>query len=239
MYRKGVDLLVGLIPVICARFPHVDFIVGGSGPMALALNEQIEREQLQGRVKLCGSVPHARVRDVLVSGDVFLNCSLTESFCIAILEAACCGLMVVSTNVGGVPEVLPPDRIVMAEPNVPALVEALVKAIEMQEQMKMQVSASEEDSVWKIHRRLKDMYSWSRVANETVHVYDAIQSCPPKTLRERLACYNSIGSLAGWVACFLALTIELWYHFVRWWMPQSTITICPDLKIPRDSKHEH
>ena len=32
---------------------------------------------------------------------MFLNCSLTESFCIAILEAACTGLFVVSTNVGG------------------------------------------------------------------------------------------------------------------------------------------
>jgi phosphatidylinositol N-acetylglucosaminyltransferase subunit A len=45
---------------------------------------------------------------VLVRGHIFLNCSLTESFCIAILEAACCGLFVVSTRVGGVPEVTRP-----------------------------------------------------------------------------------------------------------------------------------
>ncbi|KAK8545482.1 hypothetical protein V6N12_026316 [Hibiscus sabdariffa] len=31
-------------------------------------------------------------------------CSLTEAFCIAILEAASCGLLTVSTRVGGVPE---------------------------------------------------------------------------------------------------------------------------------------
>ena len=60
-----------------------------------------------GRVKLLGGVPHDRVRDLLVRGDIFLNCSLTESFCIAVVEAACCGLFVVSTAVGGVPEVLP------------------------------------------------------------------------------------------------------------------------------------
>jgi len=28
---------------------------------------------------------------VLVQGDIFLNTSLTEAFCIAIVEAACCG----------------------------------------------------------------------------------------------------------------------------------------------------
>jgi len=33
-----------------------------------------------------GAVPHHKVRDVLVRGHIFLNCSLTESFCIALLE---------------------------------------------------------------------------------------------------------------------------------------------------------
>ena len=31
------------------------------------------------------------VLQVLVQGDIFLNASLTEAFCIAIVEAACCG----------------------------------------------------------------------------------------------------------------------------------------------------
>ncbi len=46
--------------------------------------------QLHDRVELLGAVPHKNVRDVLVRGHIFLNASLTESFCIAILEAAWC-----------------------------------------------------------------------------------------------------------------------------------------------------
>ncbi len=53
---------------------------------------------------------------MLTRGDIFLNCSLTEAFCIAIVEAASCGLLVVSTKVGGVPEVLPPHMLRLAEP---------------------------------------------------------------------------------------------------------------------------
>ena len=34
----------------------------------------------------------------------------------AILEAACCGLLVVTTNVGGIPEVLPDSMTVFAKP---------------------------------------------------------------------------------------------------------------------------
>ena len=52
-----------------------------------------------------------------------------QSFCMALLEAASCGLLVVSTKVGGVPEVLPPSMIKFAEPNPDALAETLADAI--------------------------------------------------------------------------------------------------------------
>ena len=53
---------------------------------------------------------------MLCRGNIFVNCSLTEAFCIAIVEAASCGLLVVSTRVGGVPEVLPPHLIKLCDP---------------------------------------------------------------------------------------------------------------------------
>ena len=46
-----------------------------------------------------------------------MNTSLTESFGIAILEAASAGLYDVSTRVGGVPEILPDDIISFANPD--------------------------------------------------------------------------------------------------------------------------
>jgi phosphatidylinositol glycan class A protein len=77
-----------------------------------------EQHVLQDRVTLLGPVPHSQIRDVLVQGHLFLNTSLTEAFCIAIVEAASTGLLVVSTEVGGVPEVLPPHLIMFAKPHV-------------------------------------------------------------------------------------------------------------------------
>lgn len=58
------------------------------------------------------------VRDFLIKGHIFLNTSLTEAFCMAIVEAAASGLQVVSTRVGGIPEVLPPELITLSEPTV-------------------------------------------------------------------------------------------------------------------------
>jgi len=90
--------------------------VGGDGPKRLVLEEV--REELGDRVRLFGPMDHCKVRQFLTQGHIFLNTSLTEAYCMAIVEAAASGLQVVSTRVGGIPEVLPPDIITLADPTV-------------------------------------------------------------------------------------------------------------------------
>jgi len=68
-------------------------------------------------VELLGEIPNDKVCQVLNRGHIFLNTSLTETFCLSNLEAASCGLLVVSTNVGGIPEVLPPGMAYLAKPD--------------------------------------------------------------------------------------------------------------------------
>lgn len=225
VYRKGVDLLVGIIPEVAKQLPQVDFIVGGDGNKMLDLQEMVEREQLQDRVEFLGAVPHVEVASVLQRGHVFVNCSLTESFCIAILEAASCGLLVVSTNVGGVPEVLPsPDMAILCDPNVSALVEGVKDAVKRQE-------SGGDDAVDPIqaHERIETMYSWHRVAKQTVQVYDHVASEPPQTFSERLACFQSLGGIAGFVAGLLMMIVEVWIRIVILWKPVSSIEVVPDL----------
>ncbi|GJE86608.1 glycosyltransferase family 4 protein [Phanerochaete sordida] len=106
-YRKGIDLLVAVAPRICKLFPNIRFLVGGDGPKMIDLLQMREKYSLQDRIELLGSVKPTHVRNVLTQGHIFLNTSLTESFGIATLEAACAGLYIVSTRVGGVPEILP------------------------------------------------------------------------------------------------------------------------------------
>lgn len=221
VYRKGVDLLVGIIPKICATLENVDFIIGGDGNKRLNLQEMVERERLQERVTFLGAVPHDMVPDVLRQGHVFLNCSLTESFCIALLEAASCGLFIVSTKVGGVPEVLPEDMMLLAECNVDALFTTLKKAIARQQSRPM--------DPLELHDRVKTMYSWERVANETLEIYDTVRNSKRMNLCERLNCYSSVGGITALVVCLLIVTFEFWLSFVKWWQPKESIDVVPDI----------
>jgi phosphatidylinositol N-acetylglucosaminyltransferase subunit A len=203
-----------VIPVVCARHPHVRFIVGGDGNKRLLLEEMREKHQLHDRVELLGGVPHARVRDVLARGHVFLNCSLTESFCIAILEAAAAGLFVVSTCVGGVPEVLPPSMIKFAEPRPDALINAIDAALPLARRVDPQ----------EFHARVRDMYSWMDVAARTVKVYDAVAARPHPSFAERLRRYNTVrGTLAGWLCGFTVAAMYLAWLAVEWLWPREEV----------------
>jgi len=63
----------------------------GDGPKRIRIEEIREKYKLHTRVTLLGSISNHSVRNTLVKGHIFLNTSLTEAFCIAILEAASCG----------------------------------------------------------------------------------------------------------------------------------------------------
>ncbi|XP_050893522.1 phosphatidylinositol N-acetylglucosaminyltransferase subunit A isoform X1 [Lathyrus oleraceus] len=211
VYRKGADLLVEVIPEVCRLNPNVRFIIGGNGPKRVRLEEMREKNSLQDRVDFLGAVPHSQVRSVLISGHIFLNSSLTEAFCIAILEAASCGLLTVSTRVGGVPEVVPDDMIVLAEPDPSDMVRAIQRAITMLPKIDPQV----------MHNRMRELYSWHDVAKRTEIVYDRALKCSDQNLLERLSRYLSCGAWAGKIFCLVMIFNFLLWHLLELWQMKS------------------
>lgn len=216
VYRKGVDLMAGVIPVICSRHPHVRFIIGGDGPKRLVIEEVRERHRLQERIVMLGAVEHDSVRDVMVQGDIFLNASLTEAFCMAIVEACACGLQVVSTRVGGVPEVLPPDLIELCDPSVRGLLAGLERAIDRHRRGDV-VPPSE------AHARVSRMYRWENVAERTQRVYDAIDNDPPISLQERLERTKRSGFVFARVFWVVVIVLHITHAVLSYLRPNSLI----------------
>jgi phosphatidylinositol glycan class A protein len=68
-YNKGIDLLVAVIPRICAIHPNARFIIAGDGPKFLALEQMREKYMLQDKVEMLGSIRHEEVRDVSRTND--------------------------------------------------------------------------------------------------------------------------------------------------------------------------
>ncbi|KAL0640835.1 Phosphatidylinositol N-acetylglucosaminyltransferase GPI3 subunit [Maublancomyces gigas] len=188
-YNKGTDLLVAAIPRICELHPSVHFIIAGSGPKAIDLEQMLEKHMLQDRVQMLGPVRHEEVRDVMVRGHIYLHPSLTEAFGTVLVEAASCGLYVVCTRVGGIPEVLPSHMTVFARPEEDDLVSATSRAIK---EIRMGRVKTE-----KFHEQVKSMYSWTDVAERTERVYEGICRGERVGLMERLKRYYGCGVWAG------------------------------------------
>lgn len=241
-YNKGTDLLIAAIPRILAAHPNVRFIIAGSGPKAIDLEQMIERNVLHKRVLLLGSIRHEEVRDVMVQGHIYLHPSLTEAFGTVIVEAASCGLYVVCTRVGGIPEVLPGHMTVFAKPEEDDLVAATGRAI-----AKLRAGQVRTDL---FHNQVKQMYSWTDVAQRTERVYDGISGVLSHdefyhgagaggawsatrgraglqsfALIDRLKRYYGCGIWAGKLFCLCAIIDYLLFVFLEIFAPRSRIDV--------------
>lgn len=221
VYRKGVDLMAQVIAEICPRYPQLQFLIGGDGPKRWLLEEVRERGGLQDRVTLLGSLEHSQVRDVLTRGHIFLNTSLTEAYCMAIVEAAACGLQVVSTKVGGIPEVLPSDLIYLTEPNVPSLLLGLETAL-------ANLRSGNVVPPWDCHHRVALLYNWMDVARRTETVYHRVAGEKSKTLGLQLRRYTASGVLPFLLIITLA---HLMLRFLDWMVPHQSIDIAKDYNV--------
>ena len=250
-YNKGTDLLIAAIPRILSLNPNVRFIIAGSGPKAIDLEQMLERRVLQDRVELLGPVRHEEVRDVMVRGHIYLHPSLTEAFGTVIVEAASCGLFVVCTQVGGIPEVLPDHMTIFAKPEEDDLVDATGEAIKALRANPFRTEG--------FHEQVKKMYSWTNVAERTERVYDGITGAISEeefygdvsgsgwsatrgragvqsfALIDRLKRYYGCGIWAGKLFCLCVVIDFLLFQLLEMLAPRANIDICRNW--PRKGRH--
>ncbi len=101
--KNGVEDVIRALPVLA---PNVKFLILGSGELGLSLKRLVIELGLEGRVFFLGHVTHAELPNYLRASDIFIRPSLSEGLGNAFLEAMACGLPVIATNVGGIPDFL-------------------------------------------------------------------------------------------------------------------------------------
>jgi glycogen synthase len=111
--RKGIDILLRVIPALCLKYPKVRFIlVGEDRPSADrttrsgAFRSQHANRSFLNRVLFPGAVSDADLEKYLAQCDIFVSPSRYESFGLVFLEAMMFGKPAVGCRAGGMPEVI-------------------------------------------------------------------------------------------------------------------------------------
>ncbi len=116
--QKGHAVAFEALARVVERRPDVRYAIVGEGPERARLEALIERLGLQEHVQLLGRRTHDEVLALMSEAHVFLQPSIhiragnREVLGVAALEAQACGLPVLASDVGGLPEAVPPEALV-------------------------------------------------------------------------------------------------------------------------------
>jgi glycosyltransferase involved in cell wall biosynthesis len=121
LQRKGQDLAIDALKAI----PDATLILVGDGP---------DRARLEGLaaglpVRFLGVRPHAELPALLAAADVMVLPTVSEGLANVWVEALACGTPVVTTDVGGAPEVIDRPEYGRLVPRDPAAIAAAVNLI--------------------------------------------------------------------------------------------------------------
>jgi colanic acid/amylovoran biosynthesis glycosyltransferase len=132
--KKGFGDLIRACGLLAERGKSFQCEIIGEGPLENELRGQIEALALQNRVVLSGAKPQSQLRQRLTAANVFVLPSVIEpdggmdNLPTVIMEAMATGLPVVSTNLGGIPEMVVQNETGFVVP--PGDVAALAAAID-------------------------------------------------------------------------------------------------------------
>ena len=113
---KGPDLAIKALALLAKEKHNIELVVIGGGKYLSALKKTADTEGVEDLVIFRGILPTPEdVRRELDQADLFILPSRTEGLPRAMIEAMARGLPCLGTDVGGIPELLPPEDLVPRE----------------------------------------------------------------------------------------------------------------------------
>lgn len=127
----GLATAIEALAILRRTYPRATLTIAGSGPLLPALQAQAASLGLAGAVQFPGRIDHRQMPALYAAADVALNPSRVDNMPNSVLEAYASGLPLVSTDAGGVPDIVDDGRTGLLVPvdDAAAMAAALVRVL--------------------------------------------------------------------------------------------------------------
>ncbi len=166
--RKDHPLLLRAFAQLRDDHPELRLVVaGGDGWGVEAYEEALSETGVGDAVVRQGYVDESTKADLIAGASVFVYPSLYEGFGLPPLEAAACGIPVVATAVGSIPEVMADGAILVESGDADALAAAITTALTDDDERRRLVAAGQ---------ARVDHFDWGTSIDQLVELYRDLSS---------------------------------------------------------------
>jgi glycosyltransferase involved in cell wall biosynthesis len=176
--------LSDLLEAIALCPPKVNLLIVGSGPYEPEIHRLIGVLNLGSRVRMISAVPLEQLPPIFNAMDVLAVPSRTtatwkEQFGRVIIEAHACGLPVVGSDSGAIPQVIGQGGLVVPEQNPRALADAL-QCLHHDESLRLEMGQAGLSTTTR-------QYTWLAVARQMRDIYARVMALPRDAQENRNA----------------------------------------------------
>lgn len=181
LYR--IDLIIRAFAKVVEKYPEATLDILGQGDKRVELEklvQELENEgikELVNKVRFIGQVPNDMMYEYLKANDIMLSAPRIDNMPVSLMEAMNAGVLVISSNVGGVPYMIEHGRTgLLFDCNQESGVRNQDSEVrELEEQMLWALEHPEESlrMIEAAHREVKK-YSWTEVKKQLLPLYESI-----------------------------------------------------------------
>ncbi|MCE7697681.1 MAG: glycosyltransferase family 4 protein [Methanobacterium paludis] len=173
--RKGFEYLIRAMNNVLEKYDNVYLKIVGSGPLEKKLKELVKDLKLKKNVEILKNVPDKDLLKLYNSSDLFVLPSVvdsqgnTEGLGVVLLEAMACGLPVIGSDIGGIPDIIQDGKtgLLVPEKDVDGLFKSIIILIE-DEDLRKKIALSG-------HNMVIEKFSWSKIAEKYIKIYGMIR----------------------------------------------------------------
>lgn len=161
----NIDCIIKAFKVVKSERLSARLTIVGDGPSRDSLEQFVHSESIQD-VTFVGRVDNARIYEYLNQSDIMLSAPRIDNMPVSVLEGFNAGLLVISSNVGGVPYMIEDEvnGLLFESNNYMALAEKMMWALSHQDESHNMIDNA---------REAVKLYSWERVREKIFELYNS------------------------------------------------------------------